>query len=352
MNLRTVASLIKSGRLLLLLWFKMLFASFYRLCFFASMADSALLGQLSHGPVPVGSIAGRFAKNKTLCDATEAWLGLGVRLGMLKKDAAGYSLRGFLANKLAAPENDSIRALVREVASLHHLYIMQTPAKLEQGLLWDPAYQHSEYGDLIARSSRTLEPFLFELIDRNFPESGPIRLLEVGCGHAGYVIYAADRNSALNALGLELDTHVAEIARCNIQARGLQDRVKIVVEDVRNYRPPELFDIITLYNNIYYFPVEERIELLRHLRSLLNPNGRILLTTGCTNGSIEFELVNLIHAATKGWGRLPNKSEMLQQLSGAGFDRNSATNLVPGNKYYAFTGYRPAQENNSGTMPI
>jgi SAM-dependent methyltransferase len=340
MNIRTVASLIKGGKLLLLLRFKVLFTSFYRLCFFASMADSAILEQLSRGPVPVGSLTGESTKDPSLRSATEAWLGLGVRLGLLKKDDAGYSLHGFLAKKLAAPENDAIRALVREVASLHHLYITQTPGKLEQGLVWDPAEQHSEYGDLIARSSRTLEPFLFELVDRIFPRADPVRLLEVGCGHAGYIIHAADRNSRLNAVGLELDSHVAEIARRNIQTRGLQDRVKIVVEDVRNYRTAELFDILTLYNNIYYFPVEVRIELFRHLRSLLKPNGRFLMTTGCMNGGIEFELVNLIHASTKGWGRLPDKIEMLQQLHEAGFERNSAINLLPGNKYYAFVGYR------------
>jgi 4-hydroxy-2,2'-bipyrrole-5-carbaldehyde O-methyltransferase len=341
MNLKTLASLIKSGRLPLLLRFKLLFTSFYRLCFFASMAESAILEQLSRGPIQPGSLSGEFAKTPSLRNATEAWLGLGVRLGLLRKDDKGYSLRGFLAKKLAAPENDAIRALVREVAGLHHLYIMQTPAKLEHGLVWDPTYQHSEYGDLIARSSRTLEPFLFELIDRIFPTTGPVRLLEVGCGHAGYIMYAALRNSRLSAVGLELDSQVAEKARRNIQAGGLQGRVEIVVEDVRNYKSPESFDILTLYNNIYYFPVEERVGLLGHLRGLLKPNGRIVLTTGCMNGSIEFELVNLIHATTRGWGRLPDKNEMLLQLSDAGFERNSSMDLLPGNKYYAFTGYQP-----------
>ena len=341
MNIKTFASLMKGGKALLLLRFKKLFACFYRLCFFASMADSVILEQLSRGPVSVGDLGADFAKNPSFRNATEAWLGLGVRLGLLKKDDEGYSLRGFLAKKLAAPENDAIRALVREVASLHHLYITQTPVKLEQGLLWNLAEQHSEYGDIIARSSRTLEPFLFEAIDRIFPESDAIRLLEVGCGYAGYIIYAADRHSGLNAVGLELDAHVAETARRNVQTRGLQDRVTIIVADVRNYRTAELFDMLTLYNNIYYFPVEERIELFKHLRGLLKPNGRILLTTGCMNGGIEFELVNLIHATTKGWGRLPDKDEMLQQLSAAGFERNSAINLLPGDKYYAFTGYRP-----------
>ena len=341
MNAKTVASLIKSGRLLALLRFKSLFMSFYRVCFFASMADTTMLEQLSRGPVTIEMLTGVSTENPSLNNATQAWLSLGVRLGILKKNDRGYSLHGFLAKKLAAPENDAIRALVREVAGLHHLYIVQTPVKLDQGLVWDPAGQHKEYGDVIARSSRVLEPFLLELIDRTFPASDSIRLLEVGCGYAGYIIYAADRHRNMRAVGLELDPHVAETARNNIRARGLKDRVNILVEDVRYYQSTELFDILTLYNNIYYFPVEERIELFTHLLSLLKPGGRIVLTTGCMNGGIEFELVNLIHASTQGWGRLPDKDEMLQQLSVAGFEGTSAINLLPGNKYYAFIGYSP-----------
>ena len=187
-----------------------------------------------------------------------------------------------------------------------------------------------------------MKPFLFEIIDRIFPESDALCLLEVGCGYAGYIIYAANRHKSLNAVGLELDADVAKTARGNIEARSLQDRVKIMVEDVRNYRSDGLFDVLTLYNNIYYFPVEERVALFKHLRSLLKPGGRILLTTGCLDGGIEFELVNLIHSSTRGWGRLPDKTEMLQQMESAGFERNCATSLLPGNKYYAFVGFNPA----------
>ncbi len=341
MKLKTLVLLIKSGRLLLLLRFKGWFTSFYRLCFIASMADSVIMEQLARGPVSIKDLKPGLSDNPSMRNAIEAWLGLGLRLGVLKKNDTGYALRGFWVKKLAAPENDAIRALVREVAGLHHLYIMQTLTKLEQGLLWNFDEQHREYGDVIARSSRTLEPFLFEVIDRFFPESDDIRLLEVGCGHSGYMMVAAEKHTGLIAVGLDLDSRVAAKADGNIRNRGLQDRLKIEVADVRNYQPSELFDILTLYNNIYYFPVEERIELFKHLRNLLKPNGRILLTTGCMEGGIEFELVNLIHATTKGWGRLPYKDEMLQQLSVAGFERNAATSLIPGDKYYVFVGYRP-----------
>jgi SAM-dependent methyltransferase len=341
MNIRTIASLLKGGKLLLLLRFKGLFTTFYRLCFLASMADSAMMVQLARGPVTIENILGGPAKDPAVRSGIEAWLGLGVRLGLVKKDGAGYWLRGFMAKRLAAPGNDAIRALVREVAGLHHLYITETPGKLEQGVIWDPLGPHSAYGDVIARSSRTLEPFLFELIGRVFPRAEPVRLLEVGCGHAGYIIHAAQRNASLRAVGLELDERVAATARSSIRARGLEDRVDIMVEDVRKLRDAASFDIITLYNNIYYFPVEERTGLLGHLLGLVKPGGRIVLTTGCMNGSIEFELVNLIHGSTRGWGRLPEKDEMLEQMRAAGFEQCSASEILPGNKYYAFVGHRP-----------
>jgi len=339
MNVKTAVSLMRGGRLLVLLRLKVLFTCFYRLCFLASMADTAVLIKLSRGRATVEGLAGASAKDPSVCNALKAWLELGIHLGLVRQDASGYSLRGFLAKRLAAPGSDPIRALVREVAGLHHHYIVQTPGRLEQGLTWDPSHPHGGYGDIIARSSRTLEPFLVEVIDRFFPPSGRVRLLEVGCGHAAHIAYAARRNDGLTAVGLELDPRVAEAARSTVRAMDLKDRVEIEVEDVRTYRPDGVFDVLTLYNNIYYFPVQERIELLRHLRDLLGPNGRILLTTGCAGGSIEFELVNLIHASTRGWGRLPGKDELLQQMTVAGFERACAMELIPGNKYYAFVGH-------------
>jgi len=339
MNLKPFASLVKDGKLLVLLRLKHLFTSFYRLCFLASLDGTPLLERLARGPVRAENFSGTSGNDPTFRHAAEAWLGLGVKLGVLKKHGEGYTLRGFLARRFASPGYGAVRALVHEVASLHHLYVMETPALLVQGNLRDPSARYGEHGDLIARSSRTLEPFLFDFIDRTFPGTGPIRLLDVGCGHAGYILHALERNRELTAVGLELDPEVAESARSEVRAGGFGDRVAIMARDVRQYRADGQFDILTLYNNVYYFPVEERVELLRHLKGLLKPNGRIVLTTGCRNGGIEFELVNLIHASTRGWGRLPDRDEMLRQMSDAGFDRHSATVLLPG--YFAFTGFRP-----------
>ena len=50
----------------------------------------------------------------------------------------------------------------------------------------------------------------------------------------------------------------------------MQDRVKIESGDIREKALGERFDIVTLYNNIYYFPVEDRVSLLlQHIRPAL-----------------------------------------------------------------------------------
>src|SRR6202012_5138696 len=102
---------------------------------------------------------------------------------LLRLGTDGYALRG-LAQQLAQPENDPILALTEEVAGLHHKLIADTLPKLRKAELWSLADQD---GALIARSSRVLEIFQAEVIQRTFPASGAVRLLEIGCGSGGYL---------------------------------------------------------------------------------------------------------------------------------------------------------------------
>jgi SAM-dependent methyltransferase len=192
-------------------------------------------------------------------------------------DSKGYALKG-LAKKLALPQNDAALALLQEAAGLHSNLISQTPKKLRKGELWNLEDQD---GEIIARSSRIMEAFQTEAIDRFFPASGVASLLEIGCGSGVYIQHAANRNPSLTALGLELQPNVAEVARRNIADWGLQGRVRIEVGDILRRAPDERFSIVTLYNNIYYFPVESRVSLLRHIRQFIQPGGFLLLITCC-----------------------------------------------------------------------
>ena len=342
MPLKPFLRLLRDGRLTALLGVGGLLKPFYKLTYLAAAGEVGLLKRLAAGPATFDSLAEFFvargqgnAGSQSL-SALEAWLQMGVGLGLLKLGPDGYSLRG-LAQALARPENDAALALVEEVVGLHHKLITGTVPKLRGGELWSLADQD---GELIARSSRVLEAFQEEVIQRTFPARSVVRLLEIGCGSGVYLRYAAAWNPALSAVGVELQAAVAEVAKMNLRGWGLQDRVRVEEGDIRAKVASEQFDIATLYNNIYYFPVDERVALFEHIGGFLKPRGFLLVITLCQGGSLSVEALNLWAAATRGAGRLPAEQELVRQLRDAGYSTVKTMSLIPGDRLVAFQAFR------------
>lgn len=336
MSLKPFLRLLRDGRLTALLGIGAQLKSFYKLTYLAAAGESGLLHRLATGPATFDSLAEFFAARGPGREALEAWLQMGVRLRLLRLSPRGYALRG-LASALAQPQNDPALAMVEEVTRLHHKLIAATLSKLRSGELWSLADQD---GELIARSSRVLEAFQSEVIRRTFPARGSLRLLEIGCGSAIYLRHAATRNPSLTALAVELQPAVAEVARTNLRNWGLEGRIKVEDGDIRAKAPGELFDIATLYNNIYYFPVEERVALLQNIAGFIKPDGFLLLTTCCQGGSLGAEALNLWAAATSGAGRLPSEEELVSQLRQSGYGKVKTMNLLPGDRFIAFRAFR------------
>lgn len=336
MSIKPFFSLLREGRLTPVLGVGAALKPFYKLTWLAAAGESGLLSRLATGPATFDSLAEGCRPANQGREALETWLQLGVRLRLLSRGTGGYELRG-MAKALARPENDSTLAMVQEVAGLHHKLIAETPARVRSGQLFTLADQD---GELIARSSRILEPFQVEAIQDFFPKSGNVRLLEIGCGSGVYLRYAAQRNASLTGVGLELQPAVAEMARGNLRDWGLEGRMKVEDGDFRARPAGELFDIATLYNNIYYFPVAERVSLLGRIASFLKPGGFLLLTTCCQGGSLGAEALNLWGSATSGAGRLPAEDELVGQLRQAGFGAVKTKSLLPGDKFLAFQAFR------------
>lgn len=342
MRMRTLASLLRGGRLGLLRTFGTLSESVYRATFVAACSSCGLLARLAAGPVPFDRLCAELNADGDLRDGLAVWLQVGVRVGELALGPDGYRLRGRLARQLADPANDDLAAALEEIVTLHHGLLQHTPERLRARRPYSMADQD---GEKIARSSRVLEPFVQEGIDAVVPASGPVRLLEVGCGSGTHIRYAAARNPGLTAVGLELQPQVADAARANLCAWGLSDRVTVEAVDVRARAPGAgpAFDVATLHNNIYYFRVAERVDLLRHLRGFLAPGGSLLITTGTPGGSAAMELVNLWSAMTAGCGRYPEPAEMCEQLRAAGFGATRAVNVTPLiDRFYYFVGVNAA----------
>lgn len=332
MFLTALLKLMAGGQLLPALRVNALYRPFYKLCYLAGAKDCGLLDALAERPATFDALADVYCEDAKAREALAAWLQLGVRLGLLGVKNERYFLKK-LALDMSRPENDATLALAQEVVTLHHKLIVDTPKRLRSKRLWTLDDQD---GALTARSSRALEAFQVDAIDRTFPKSGEVHVLEVGCGSAFYLRYAAEKNPALRALGIELQPHVAALARANVEQWGLDDRVVIEAGDIRDRAPAPQFGIVTLYNNIYYFPVEERVSLLAHLEGFLEPGGFLLLTTCCQGGNLGMEVLNLWGAATVSAGRLPSVAEMQQQLAAAGYESMDAMRLIPGDGFHAF----------------
>lgn len=353
MKLKTFTGLIASGQLSLLARLNGIFRQSYRSSFVAACLSEGiypllrdrpasldqlhqhLIGYPSAGLQSTGSPSTGSPSGDDLSrEKLKAWLDLGVSLGELKLTPAGYTLHSRLSRQLAQPSNDAIAALYQEICTLHHDLITQTPARLREKRLFALA---DTDGELIARSSLILEPYIFEIVDSVVPERGPFQLLEVGCGSGVYIRRACLRNPDLHAVGLELQPDVADFARVNLQAWGLAERVSVETGDIRNYASPARFDLVTLHNNIYYFPIRERLDLIRRLANFLNPGGVILVTTAC-QGFPSTQVLNLWAEMTVGFGALPERDAVCDLLSQAGFISPRKIELLPGGGFFAFVG--------------
>jgi len=96
------------------------------------------------------------------------------------------------------------------------------------------------------------------------------------------------------------------------------------------------FDLVTLHQNIYYFPVESRTPLLAHLAGFLRPGGRLLITSICRGGGVATAGLDLWGAMTDGAGRLPDPHELGAQLAAAGYHAIRSIKITPDGMYWAF----------------
>ncbi len=341
MRPRTLLKMIREGRVATFLLLARPMNQFLRLTFLSTLVQEGLHTRLAEGPVSLEDLAVAYGGTEG-GEALESFLNLGLRLKEIELGPRGYRLRSPLIRRLAKPDNDGFAALLTEVVLLAHETITRAPSLIRSR----SAFPFPErYGELIARSSTALQDLLFSVVDEVVPARGPFRLLEVGCGSGLYIRRACERNPGLTAVGLELQEKVARFAEANLRAWGLGGRVEIRNTDIRRFESRERFDLVTLHNNIYYFARADRADLAAHLKDLLKPGGRLVITTGCRGGSPLMEYLNLHCVLTEGLDALPEPRQLVQQLEGAGFRPVESKRLLPARaeSFYAFLARKPLE---------
>jgi len=332
MKLTTFIKLLRSGQSSLIFGLLKTTNEFYRASFISAALSRGFYDHFIDGKASFEYLCEKMDVSNR--DGLRAWIELGVSLGELKRTRNEYQIKGKMSRALLNPDHDAFKALLQEIVEYHYVYVVDAPTMLrkQEWFLFDQVP-----GELVARSSRVNEPFIFEAVDAVIPRLGDFQLLEVGCGSGIHIQRACTRNPELRAVGLELQEKIAAVARMNIQSWGLENRATIEHADVRYYSADQKFDLVTLHQNIYYFPVQERENLFRHIKEFLKPGGQVLLTSVCQGGGPGLQALNIQVSTTEGFSPLPDADQLRRQLHDAGLTKVQAVRLVPLESLWAFS---------------
>ena len=101
------------------------------------------------------------------------------------------------------------------------------------------------------------------------------RLLDVGCGWGGLIMWAA-QHFGVRALGVTLSQAQAELARERIREAGLEERCQVEVRDYRDLDPAEPFDKIVSVGMFEHVGESRLPEYFEHAWKLLRSGGTFL----------------------------------------------------------------------------
>ncbi len=140
---------------------------------------------------------------------------------------------------------------------------------LDQRMVYSCAYFRSPEDDLDKAQEQKLD-----LICRKLRLTPGQRLLDLGCGWGGLIMYAA-QHYGVDATGITLSQPQADLANQRIQEAGLADRCRVLVRDYRELEEPEIYDRIVSVGMFEHVGEAMLPEYFDRARRLLQPGRRI-----------------------------------------------------------------------------
>ena len=310
---------------------------FIRMNYLFAALESGLLEALETGASRETLIDRLAIKRPELLDAL---LDMGLALKEISLHEDTFSLKGKRSKVLASRQGDALAALVQANVTYYSAAYRNLTDRMRGASLGDDL---AVIGETVARFAKIGEPMLRRFIGSLVPDSGPFRVLDVGCG-SGFVLKTIGNiNSKANGTGIDTDHKVAAQALENLEEWRLQGRFNVLAGDIRNHVDTLRggFDLITAFNLLYYFPIEERIEFFKLLRSLLTPKGCVAFVNNFQSRGRDITAANLniVNCSLNGLTALPNLKETRSQLSHCGFSQIRVTRFMPGSEFRGLTAY-------------
>lgn len=268
-------------------------------------------------------------------DLLDAFLDVGLATKELGIRDQMFFIRGKRSKAVATAEGDMLAAMIQANMTYYNDAYRQAAHRLQGGELGDDLHK---FGGLVARFSKMAEPIMRDFLRTIVAGRDALRILDVGCGHGFSLRAMHDANRAVTGVGLDIDESVVRQAQDRIAEWGLGDSFSVFHGDILD--PPGKiegpFDLITLFNVLYYFDDKNRVELLRNLCAFLSLHGRLAIAMTCHSRGRDVTAANLnmVNCSLKGLAPLPDLDDIKSLLRQCGFRRIEVHRFIPGGTFF------------------
>lgn len=250
------------------------------------------------------------------------WVETGIVIGHLQVDRHQIIRPAKrLATYFTQDSPYSIGELLREMMELHIPTLLSYP-DLMSATKEKLVYHHEQYGQTVAETSAMIEKLAIRYVHQWIKQARPNSILDIGCGHAGYLIALSKRYQNKEFVGIDMNSKVIEAAQQKIREQQLLN-VNVYQEDVGGWLAKgKSFDHIMLNNILHYFDEDKRKDLFNYTNANLRENGTLTLISPMylnKNGKAFSAAFNSFMTAHQNLHPIPTEVEIQRYSEQAGY---------------------------------
>ena len=200
-----------------------------------------------------------------------------------------------------------------------------------------------DHGELIARLSQAMDPFVTEILTAQVRTHRPRRIIDVGCGTGRLLAHMLQAAPEALGVGIEQDPAAAALARATLAEHAVAGRARVVEGDARGVlgNLEGEADWVLVANMLYYLPPDEQVVLLRAVAGRLRPGGAVLVISTVLTDTVFSRHFDLLLRAQQGRMALPTVPDLTARLRAGGLTPGAVLRIVPGQPVVAVVATRP-----------
>ncbi|MEC3884174.1 methyltransferase domain-containing protein [Halobacillus sp. HZG1] len=271
-------------------------------------------------------------------DLLASWVNVGVAVKHMKKRPNNRfrTSKRKCASLMGDDQSPGVKALLKEMMELHLPTLLKYPDIMKSHERAE--FNHERHGEVVAETSALLEHFAIKKIKRMIKDKKVTSVVDLGCGHGGYLRKLAMEYPHLEMIGVDINQKVIEKARTLSEG---YPNITFEVGDINEWKPreEENVDVVLLHNIFHYIHPEDRRRLLNHLHTYVSNQGLISVITPINeteHGEAFSSAFNSFFVAHSNLFALPNKGELKEITQSCEYELFDLDPIIKEGSWYTF----------------